>query len=115
DGITWTSRTSGVTVPVYGVVWTGSLYIVVSTGGNIYTSPAGITWTRRNTATSSLLLAIARDGDRIIAVGAGGTVQTSAVASLPGVPALTAPAAGATGVVLSPTFTWTAASGASYH
>src|SRR5690606_14921584 len=92
DGVTWTSRVSGVNTPLYGVAWTGSMFVAVTTQGKVITSSDGIEWSARTTASGATLYAIARAGSQLVAVGASGTVQTSTVASPPGVPVLVGPA-----------------------
>lgn len=57
DSLTWTSRTSGTTASLNGVVWAASLskFIAVGNNGTILTSPDCVTWTARtsNIATAA--------------------------------------------------------------
>jgi hypothetical protein len=45
DGATWTRRTTGTAHDLYGVVYDGSRFVAVGTGGTVVTSPEGTTWT----------------------------------------------------------------------
>jgi hypothetical protein len=47
DGITWTSRTSGITGGLTGVAFGNGMFVAVGFGGSLTTSPDGITWTLR--------------------------------------------------------------------
>lgn len=71
DGITWTTRTSGIGGTIYSVVWSSTLSLfVASDGTNIITSPTGVTWTLQS--------AVA--GGQIAENGAGLLVSWAAVA-----------------------------------
>ena len=89
DGITWTSRTSGVSVVLSGVTYSESLGLFVAVGGSgtILTSPDGITWTSRTSGVSTDLrgtvyseplgLFVAVGGNRIILTSSDGVTWTS--------------------------------------
>ena len=47
DGITWTSRTSNVSIPLYSITYINNMYIVGGASGVILTSTNGTTWTRK--------------------------------------------------------------------
>lgn len=47
DGSVWTSRTSGITVPITSVIWDGTQFVAAAPG-KILVSAAGTTWTSYN-------------------------------------------------------------------
>jgi hypothetical protein len=79
DGITWTSRTSGMlTVVLYGITWSGTQFVAVDGAyGAIFTSPDGVTWTARVSGTTNPLFSIVWSGTKFVAVGWDGTILTS--------------------------------------
>jgi hypothetical protein len=77
DGVTWTRRESGVSVPLNEVIWTGSKAVIVGKSGTILTSPDGVGWTVRNSGTTLDLKDVAWSGTTLVAVGASGIVLTS--------------------------------------
>ncbi len=87
DGIKWTLRNSGPTVPLYGVVWSGKQFVAVGSGGTILTSPDGISWTPQTSGVYSytlpsgsrlvMLNKVAWSGNQYVVVGSYGTILTS--------------------------------------
>lgn len=78
NGITWTSRTSGVTTGLNSVYFDGTTWVVVGDGGVILTSTNGTTFTARTSGTTNNLLSVTKGaGSTWIAVGAGGVILTS--------------------------------------
>jgi hypothetical protein len=80
----WTSRTSGTTLSLNGVVWAGAQFVAVgrsdgegSKPGTILTSPDGVTWTTQVAGTNSTLNAVIRNGAQLVAVGTQGGIVTS--------------------------------------
>src|SRR5688500_19058323 len=53
NGVDWTTRKSGTTIPLYSVTWTGTQLVSGGYGGDFFTSPDGITWTTRKTGTTN--------------------------------------------------------------
>lgn len=51
DGITWTSRTSGVTdgASIISITYGRGIFVAATSNGYVLTSPNGITWTKRTT------------------------------------------------------------------
>ena len=45
DGITWTEKTSGTPIDLYGVTSGNGLFVTVGESGTILTSPDGNSWT----------------------------------------------------------------------
>jgi hypothetical protein len=70
--------TSNVTAQLSKVIWTGTQFVAVGSGGTILTSPDGTTWTKRSSATGNNLTDVASSGTGLVAVGDKGTVVTSA-------------------------------------
>jgi len=77
DGITWTTRTSGVTVLLTHVIWMGSQFYVVGQSGVILRSTDGITWNSVGPGGTIGLNQIAHSGSVFVAVGASGTAYRS--------------------------------------
>lgn len=81
DGITWTSRTTGVTTGLYAICWSSNLGLFVAVGGlgTIITSPDGITWTTRTSGISKSLQEVCWSSDKslFVAVGTDGVIITS--------------------------------------
>jgi hypothetical protein len=53
DSITWTSRTSGITVAINALTSGNSLYVYGANGGLLRTSTNGITWTARTSGSAT--------------------------------------------------------------
>ena len=68
DGITWTERTSGTPIDLYGVTFGNGLFVTVGESGTILTSPDGITvdsknfWNTKRTIWSHLRKRTLRNG-----------------------------------------------------
>ena len=83
DGLTWTSRTSAVTVTPANLSLAAvacnqrDLFTVVGVEGSIQTSPDGVTWTQRTSPTVQNLNGVASNGSSWVAVGAAGTLLRS--------------------------------------
>ncbi|MHB8523417.1 MAG: beta propeller repeat protein [Limisphaerales bacterium] len=104
DGITWTSRTSGTSNPLYRIAYGNNQFVAVTGfGGTIVTSPDGITWTSR-ASTGNFLSAIAYENNQFVAVGSGTTV-TSPDGS-PGPAALREPTTGWAVSLMATTSLW---------
>ena len=58
DGITWTSRTSGVSVDLNKIIYANGMFVAVGVNGKIITSSDGITWTSRTSGVSNDLYGI---------------------------------------------------------
>ncbi|MBU1910623.1 MAG: fibronectin type III domain-containing protein, partial [Verrucomicrobia bacterium] len=77
DGVTWTTRVSGVSNWLLDLCHGNNLYVAVGTGGRIITSPDGITWTTQTSGTSDQLYRAAYGDGTYIAVGVNGTILRS--------------------------------------
>ena len=81
NGITWTSRTSGVADSLRGVTYSSDLGLFVAVGCNgvILTSSNGITWTSRTSGVSDSLTSVTYSSDLglFVAVGFNGVILTS--------------------------------------
>jgi len=55
DGITWTEKTSGTPIDLYGVTSGNGLFVTVGESGTILTSPDGNSWTKRTSGISKYL------------------------------------------------------------
>jgi hypothetical protein len=80
----WVSRTSGTSIPLLGVAWTGSAFVAVSSSLNdsllcqALTSPDGLTWTLRTAGKGNGLRAVTLGaGGLLVAVGSIGVIKTS--------------------------------------
>jgi hypothetical protein len=60
------------------VRWSGSLFVTVSEGGSIFTSPDAVTWTERASVVSSMLNDVTWTGNQFVVVGDNGKILTSA-------------------------------------
>lgn len=72
----WSYYSLGATTSAYGVAWSGSEFVCVSSGGTSWVSADGTTWTWHDTGTNAVLYDVIWDGSRYVAVGSG-TVRTS--------------------------------------
>ncbi len=77
DGVTWTTRLSGITGPLYSIAYSGGQFAAVGSGGAILTSSNGITWTSRTSGTTNAMYSVTYGGGQFAAVGSGGAVLTS--------------------------------------
>jgi hypothetical protein len=77
DGVTWASKTSGVTKTLYAVNANASIFVAVGEGGTILTSSNGAVWAAKTSKTTSDLHGIAWSGSIFVAVGADSAVVTS--------------------------------------
>ena len=81
DGITWTSRTSGVGTDLRSVIYSDalSLFVVVGSSGRILTSTDGITWTSRTSGVGSDLNGVTYSDTLglFVVVGDSGRILTS--------------------------------------
>jgi hypothetical protein len=73
----WTARSSGTTYPINGICYGGGIFVAVSNGGTIITSPDGAVWTTRYSGISAALYAITYGENMFVAVGDAGTICTS--------------------------------------
>jgi hypothetical protein len=77
DGVTWTPRSSGITMLLIGVTYGSSTFVAVGDGGTILTSPDGVTWTPKTSGITMLLIGVTYGSSTFVAVGDGGTILTS--------------------------------------
>jgi hypothetical protein len=79
DGVTWTARTNPTTgpLPLKGVGWTGTQFIIVGNSGTILTSTDGATWTQRVSNVTAALNGAGACGTVNVAVGDSGTIVAS--------------------------------------
>jgi len=79
NGITWTSKASGITNDLYGIVYEEAVnrFAAVGAGGVILTSSDGITWETQTSGITTGLRGIAYGAGTFAAVGIGGVVLTS--------------------------------------
>lgn len=75
---TWTGRSSGTSVSIYGVCYGDGYFVAVGAGGYLATSPDGATWTVRNSGTAETLERVAYGKGRFVATGTSGTIIQSA-------------------------------------
>lgn len=73
DAVTWTLLSRS----YQDVIWTGTQYVGVGSGGLIGLSSNATTWTQKATPTTQTLRAAVWTGDRIAAVGDGGAAVSS--------------------------------------
>jgi hypothetical protein len=62
---------------LFGMVWSGSLLVVVGLNGTVLTSPDGIHYTAQAPDAYNTLAAVAWTGTQFVAVGLGGAILTS--------------------------------------
>lgn len=77
DGITWASRTSGVSTALLDGAYGAGRYIAVGESGAIVGSVDGLAWEKFLTGVTTPLRAIAYGNGIFVAVGDGGVVLTS--------------------------------------
>ncbi len=80
DGITWTSRTTGVATALNCGVWDGTQFVVGGSSGTLITSPTGATWTAQTFGVSTLIRSLAWTGTVLVACGSTGMIRTSPTA-----------------------------------
>ncbi|MBX3737116.1 MAG: immunoglobulin domain-containing protein [Candidatus Didemnitutus sp.] len=78
---TWTRQTTGTSQNLRKVAVSGSLHVVVGSGGTILSSADATTWTLRTSGTTSQLNDVAFGNGTWVAVGNTGTVVTSSDAT----------------------------------
>ena len=77
DGITWASRTSGVSTALLDGAYGAGRYVAVGESGAIVGSVDGVAWEKFPTGVTAPLRAIAYGNGTFVAVGDGGVVLTS--------------------------------------
>lgn len=80
DGLTYTNVIGAPALSA--VLKTGSGFIGVGSGGNIFTSGDGLSWTQRNSGTLNNLRSITAGNGLLVAVGDAGTIQTSSTGTI---------------------------------
>jgi hypothetical protein len=76
-GMPVTTRVSGTSSRLNGLVWSGSQFVAVGNDGTILTSTDGANWLKRTSGTTEILEGVVWTGAQYIAVGANGTALTS--------------------------------------
>lgn len=79
DGATWTEQSSGTTMNLNDIVYSGTSFIAVGDGGNILTSEDAITWIERNSEQNTILKGIACSSEICVAVGKQGDSYNNSV------------------------------------
>jgi len=64
DGITWVSRTTGVTSALSSIVFGNGIFVAAGTGGAMATSTDGITWTAQTSGSVAAINALVYNGTR---------------------------------------------------
>ncbi len=77
NGTNWTKITSGTSLYLDRVTWSGSQFVAVGQDGIILTSPDGSTWTHQTSDTNQFLWGVAWSGTRFAAVGLNGVITSS--------------------------------------
>jgi RHS repeat-associated protein len=77
NGITWTTRSSGITNDLQGVIYGNNQFVTVGHEGTVLTSADGITWQTRSSGISTNIRAIDYGATQFAAVGDNGTIITS--------------------------------------
>ena len=83
DGVTWTARTSGTTLDLYGVAFGAGVFVAVGQtssderGSLLLTSPDGVNWTRRPSGASKTLWNVGYGNGAFVAVGEPGVLLRS--------------------------------------
>lgn len=78
DASTWTSRTSGVTLAMWGVFFINNVFIALTgSAGGILTSADGITWTVRATGVTQTFYWVIYAAGLYVLVGSSGAIVTS--------------------------------------
>lgn len=95
DGVTWTVRTSGVSVALHAAAWGDDHYIAVGQAGKILVSTDGAAWSGASSPSSRDLHAVVYHGDRFFAVGGDASAGAETLVSDDGTtwtrPEITAP------------------------
>jgi hypothetical protein len=77
DGITWTTRTSGITTELFCCAWGEGVYTVAGAGGVIRTSPDSATWTARTSGVTTSIVALNYNNVQPYQYYSGGVFATS--------------------------------------
>jgi RHS repeat-associated protein len=77
NGITWTTRSPGITNDLQGVIYGNNQFVTVGHEGTVLTSADGITWQTRSSGISTDIRAIGYGATQFAAVGDNGTIITS--------------------------------------
>ncbi len=77
DGVTWTSRSSGVAVTLFVAGASPSLIVAAGSGGALVTSPDGINWTVRTSGTANGIGGAAWKDGLFVVTATNGTILTS--------------------------------------
>jgi hypothetical protein len=77
DGVTWTSRNSGIDQDLHGVGFGNNTFVAVGDQGSILTSPDGATWALWNSGTHQSLKKVTYGNGIFVAVGGNGIILTS--------------------------------------
>ena len=72
NGVTWATRTSGLTGNFLAISPSTSQLVATGAGGLVATSPDGVTWTQRVSGTTADLFSVLSGLSQYVAVGAGG-------------------------------------------
>ena len=80
DGVTWTTRSSGVTIDIYKITFGNDKFVALDFGGTIITSSDGITWSQ-STILHQPLSGITFGNGIFLAVGDNGAIFTSSDAN----------------------------------
>jgi hypothetical protein len=75
--LVWTSRSSGTSLPLFGVAYGGGQFVAVGQQGTVLTSPDGINWTGQYSGSLTNLLSVTYGSAGFSAVGHGGVILTS--------------------------------------
>jgi hypothetical protein len=78
SGASFTLITPGGTTPSFSrAIYANGLFVVVGSGGAVYSSPDGITWTFRNTGVTVSWRGVSHGSGVWVVVGLGGVIRTS--------------------------------------
>lgn len=73
--VTWVERANPSNTALRDVIWNGSIFVAVGSGGYIVTSSDGITWTQRTSSTASQINGITWNGSIFVAVQSGASAN----------------------------------------
>ena len=71
-GATWTTVDIGGTASLLDITWTGSTFIAVGGGSNIFTTPDGLVWTKRSAPQLASLTSVAGNANGALICGLDG-------------------------------------------